>query len=84
MSRPSFTAFLRDRVSQHSVLACPVMVLWRGYLTYCRKWGFDHAPAADFVRWLTLEEGVEIKECGRSRPRRVVMGMALRQEERAA
>ena len=84
MSRESFNAFLRDRVSQHPALACPVMVLWRGYLVYCQEWGFDPAPASDFVRWLALEEGGEIKECGRGRLRRVVMGMAPRQEERVA
>ena len=84
MSQPSLSAFLRDRVVQHPSLACPVMVLWRGYSVYCEKWGFDRVSAEDFVRWLGCQEGVEIREGGHGRLRRVAMGVAPRQEERAA
>ena len=62
-------AFLRDRTVLGQSLVCPVRVLWREYLTYCKDWGFDTDGAEDFVRRVTSEEDVRIRKggCGRFR-----------------
>lgn len=56
-------------------LVTPVRLLWRSYLRHCELWGFDAADAGDFIQWLRGEEGVELREGGHGRLRRMAVGI---------
>lgn len=73
-----FEAFLRDRLRKDPALICPVMVLWREYLSYCELWGFVPGSASDFVTALGLEEEVSLRTGGSGRLRRVAVGLGFR------
>jgi hypothetical protein len=81
MSWQTLRLWEEDYVIQHATLVCPVRVLWWSYVAYCGEWGFDYAPADEFMAWLRMTEGVVIRDGGRGRLRRVALGIGLRPRE---
>ncbi len=77
-SWPSFSAFIRDCTIQDKVLVTPVRYLWREYLHYCMRWGFQPVEPHIFIFYLKSVEGVEIKEGGSGRIRRAALGITLK------
>lgn len=57
-------------------LATPVRFLWTDYQKLCKEEGFDVAPLDRFIRWLNATDGVDIKEGGKGRIRRLAVGVA--------
>lgn len=80
----SAAAFIHDRVVLGPTLVVPVRTLWRAYLAYCEEWGFDPDGAEHFVRCVSLEEGVTVRNGGRGRLRRCFEGVGLAVESCAA
>lgn len=76
-----FRDFLDGEVDRSPVLVCPLRDLWRAYLAHCAAWGFARADAVDFVAWMREEEGVEVRQGGSGRIRRMVLGMAPRAQQ---
>ncbi len=81
MSWQTLKLWEEEATVKHEALVCPMMVLWRSYVEYCDTWGFDKASPKDFVAWLRMTEGVEIKEGGSGRLRRIALGIGLRPKE---
>lgn len=82
MSWPSYSAFVRDRLALGPTLCCPMRVLWKGYLAYCREWSFEPASAEQFTLWLLGEEGVAVMKGGRGRLRRYATGVGFAAERK--
>lgn len=80
----SLGSFRAVRVVEYPSLVCPVSVIWRDYLSYCRCWGFDECRPIEFVAWLTAIEGVTVEKRGSGRLRRVAIGIGLKPMEEAA
>ena len=73
----SIASYIAMRTVLGNSLACPLLVIWWDYLQYCRRWGFEVAPAYDFVPWLLALNGVGIIEGGRGRHKRCIIGLGV-------
>lgn len=71
-----YSSWSEHDVTRGDFLVTPVRLLWRSYLGHCQDWGFEPAPAEEFVHWLRGEEGVRIVQGGQGRVRRMAVGMA--------
>ena len=62
---PSYNAWARDRIVLYPTLVVPLRALWIDYQWFCKQWAFKPVPADFFVKWIELEEGVEIRDRNR-------------------
>lgn len=76
-SSPSVDAFVRDRVVTGPTLVVPMMVVWREYLAYCDRFGFDRAPGAHLRLALERLDGVSLTTRPTGALRTLARGMGL-------